>query len=173
MRGVLPVWQSNTIDSSTPWEDWRDMFQLALLDKENIDIDNLLNPLELVKQEILKLEEEPQNESKTVKTERLARSAEERNRFKDSENAQITLERKTFKGMRMEEADKKTSSVLYLALGIKGKRVFSQNFFEVKIVRIVFAEFWDFLNQAFITKPNVTFERHKLLRRRQKDRERL
>ena len=114
-----------------------------------------------------------QNESKTVKTERLARSAEERNRFNDSENAQITLERKTFKGMRMEEPDKKTSSVLYLALGIKGKRVFSQNFSEVKIVRIVFAEFWDFLNRAFITKPNVTFERHKLLRRRQKDRERL
>ena len=30
----------------TPWKDWIDMFQLAAIAKENIDIDLLLNPMD-------------------------------------------------------------------------------------------------------------------------------
>ena len=48
--------------------------------------------------------------------------------------------------MRMEEAGKKARSMLYLALGSDSKRVYSQKFSKVKILRINFAEFWDSLN---------------------------
>ena len=92
MRGVSPFWQSHIIDIPIPRDDWRDMFQLALIAKENIDIDNFVIPLEILKPENLHLEEEPQNESSSANTERLARNAEERNRFIDSENARIKLE---------------------------------------------------------------------------------
>ena len=104
------------------------MFQLALIAKESTDINNFLIPLEILKPEILKLEEEPQNESISAKTERLARNVEERNRFNDSENARIKLEIMTFNGMQMDEADKKIRTMLYLALGSEGKKFFSQKF---------------------------------------------
>ena len=152
MRGVPPFWQLHTIDPPTPWEDWREMFPLASIARENIDIDTLLNPLEFLNPEILQLEEELQNESTTAKTERFARNAEERNRFRDSENVRIKLETKTFNGKRMEDADKKIGSMLYLALGGEDKRFFSQKFSKVKIPRITFTESWDFLTQAFIRK---------------------
>ena len=75
--------------------------------------------------------------------------------------------------MRLEEADKKLRSVLYLALGNEGKRIFGQNFTKVKILQISFKEIWDFLAIALVRKTNVTFERLKLLNRKQRDRESL
>ena len=62
---------------------------------------------------------------------------------------------------------------MYLALGNEGKRIFGQNFTKVKILQISFKEIWDFLAIAFVRKTNVTFERHKLLTRKQRDRESL
>ena len=40
-------------------------------------------------------------------------------------------------------------------------------------MQISFKEFWDFLAIAFVRKTNATFERHKLLKRKQRDRESL
>ena len=62
---------------------------------------------------------------------------------------------------------------MYLALGNKGKRLFGQKFTKVKILQVSFKECWDFLATAFVRKTNVTFERHKLLHRKQCDRKSL
>ena len=71
MRGVPPFWQTHTIITPpTQWEDSRDIFQSALVAKENIDIKNLLNTLDLLRTKIQKLEESTQNESTTAKAER-------------------------------------------------------------------------------------------------------
>ena len=43
------------------------MFRKALIDTEHIDLETLLNTLGLLKPEILKLEEEPQNYTTTAK----------------------------------------------------------------------------------------------------------
>ena len=75
--------------------------------------------------------------------------------------------------MRLEEADKKFRSVLYLALGNEGKRIFGQKFTKVKILQISYKDFWYFQAAAFVRKTNVTFEWHKLLNRKQRDRESL
>ena len=122
ISGVPPFWQSHSIDLSTPWKDWGDMFQLALIAKENID--SLLNPLEFLEPDILQLAGEPQNKSTTAKTERLARNAEVKSRFSDCESSPIKLRTKIFNGMRIEEANKKIQSMLYLALESENKRVF-------------------------------------------------
>ena len=61
--------------------------------------------------------------------------------------------------MRIEEADKKRLSVLYLAHGNEGKKIFSQKFTQVQILLISFKEFWEILSVAFMRKANVTFER--------------
>ena len=76
----------------------------------------------------------------------------------------------------MEEADKKLRSILYLALGNEGKRIFCHKSTKVKILQNSFKKFWENLATAFVTNcrnTNVTFERHKLLKRKQRDRESL
>ena len=75
--------------------------------------------------------------------------------------------------MRIDEDDKKLQWILYLALENEGKRFFGPKFTNVTILQISFKEFWEFLETAFVRKKNVTFERHKLLNRKQRDRESL
>ena len=116
------------------------MFNLAFIAKENIDNDNLLNPLNFLKLETLQL----LNDSKTAKAERISRNLQEKRRFKESEKIRIKIETKTFNRMRMEEADKKIRSLLYLSLWSEGKRMFVQKFTKVKILWTKFANFWKF-----------------------------
>ena len=73
--------------------------------------------------------------------------------------------------MRRYETDKKLRSILYLALGAEGKRVFAQKHPRVKVLGISFKEFFELLEAAFIKLTNITFERYKLLSRKQKYRE--
>ena len=75
--------------------------------------------------------------------------------------------------MRFEEADKRLRSILCLALGNEGKKIFGQKLTRVNILQISFKEFWENVFVAFVRKTNVTFERHKLLNRKQRDRESL
>ena len=46
VRGIPPFWQNHTVDPPFHWEDWSDLFHLAMIAKENIDIENLLHPSE-------------------------------------------------------------------------------------------------------------------------------
>ena len=104
---------------------------------------------------------------------RMERNTQQQRRNDKEESASIKSETKKFNGMRLEEADKKLRSVLYLALGNEGKRIFGQTFTKVKILQISFKEFWNSLAIAFVRKTNVTFERHKLLNQKQRVRESL
>ena len=38
VRGIPQIWQNHTVDPPIPWEDWSDLFHLAIIAKENIDI---------------------------------------------------------------------------------------------------------------------------------------
>ena len=119
------------------------------------------------------LENPPENESEAQKTSRIERNIREKKRFDDEEMASIKSETKKFNGMRLEEADKKLRSILYLALRNEGKKIFGQKFTRVKVLQISFKEYWENLSVAFVRKTNITFERHKLLNRKQRDRESL
>ena len=46
VRGIPSFWQNHTVDPPIPGEDWSDLFHLAIIAKENIDIENFLNPSE-------------------------------------------------------------------------------------------------------------------------------
>ena len=173
VRGIPPFWQNHTVDPPIPWEDWSDLFQLAIIAKENIDIENLLNPSERQHPLPPNLENSPDGETDAQRRSRLERNTQEQRRYDEEETASIKTETKKFNGMRIEETDKKLRSVLYLALGNEGKRIFGQKFTKVKVLQISFKEFWEFLAIAFVRKTNVTFERHKLLKRKQRDRESL
>ena len=69
------------------------------------------------------------------------------------------------------EADKKLRSILFLALGSEGKRVFTRKNTRVKTLAISFTEFWSLLDAAINKPPNTTFESYKVVNSKQKDRE--
>ena len=173
VRGIPPFWQNHTVDPPIPWEDWGDLFQLAIVAKENIDIENLLNPSERHHPQHPNLENPTDGETDTQRRSRMERNNQEQRRYDEEESTSIKTETKKLNGMRLEEADKKLRSVLYIALGNERKRIFGQKFTKVKVLQISFKEFWESLAIAFVRKTNVTFERHKLLNRKQRDRESL
>ena len=161
------------MDPPIPWEEWSDLFELAIIAKENIDIENLLNQTERYHPLPPALENPPKNQTDFQKTSRLERNIREQNRYDDEEMASIKSETKKCNGMRLEEADKKLTSILYLALENERKKIFGKKFTRVKVLQISFKDFWKNLSLAFVRKTNVTFERQKLLNRKQRDRESL
>ena len=90
--------------------------------------------------------------------------------YESAEEKRINEEKRKLNGIRRTEADKKLRSVLFLALGSEGKRVFTQKKPRVKILAIIFSEFWTLLDAAFNKPPITTLERYKLFNRKQKDR---
>ena len=172
VRGIPSFWQNHTVDPPISWEEWSDLFQLAIIAKENIDIKNLLNQSQRYHPLPPTLENPPENESDAQKTSRIERNIREQKRFDDEEMASIKSETKNFNGMRL-EAVKKLRSILYLALRNEGKKIFGQIFTRVKVLQISFKELWENFSIAFVRKTNIAFERHKLLNRKQRDRESL
>ena len=120
VRGIPSFWQNHTVDPPITWEEWSDLFQLAVIAKEKIDIDSLWNPIERYHPQPPLLENPPDGETETQKTSRLDRNIREQKRFDDEETASIKTDLKQFNGMRFEEADKKLRSTIYLALGNEG-----------------------------------------------------
>ena len=116
------------MDPPIPWKDWSDLFQLAAMAKENIDKENLLIPTERYHQQSPLLEKLPDSEPETQEVSRLDRNLREQERFDDEESASLKPETKRFNGMRIEEADKKLQSILYLALGNEGEKIFGLQF---------------------------------------------
>ena len=120
------------------------MFHLAIIAKENINIANLLNPSERHHPQPPYLENPLDGETDNQRKSKMDRNVQEQRRYDEEESASIKFETKKFNGMRLEEADKKLRSVLYLALGNEGKRIFGQQFSKLKILQNSFKEFWDF-----------------------------
>ena len=105
VRGIPSFWQNHTIDPPIPWEDWSDLFHLAIIAKENIDIENLLNPSERHHRQPPNLENPLDGETENQRKSRIDRNVQRR--YDEEETASIKTETKKFNGMRLEEADRK------------------------------------------------------------------
>ena len=163
VRGIPPFWQNHTVDPPIPWEDWSDLFHLAIIAKKNVDIENLLSPSERHHSHPLTQENPTENESQNQRKVGIERKIQDQRRYDDGETASIKSKTTKFNGMGMEEpADKKLGSILYLPLENEGKRISGQKFTKVKVLQISFKEIWGRLATAFVRKTNVTFDRHKL-----------
>ena len=132
VRRIPPFWQNHTVDPPIPWEDWSDLFHLALIAKENVDIKNLLYPLERHHPQPPTLENPTDNESESQRKSRIDSNTQDQRRYDEEETASIKSETKKFNGMRLEEANKKVRSILYLALGNERKRILGQKFTKVQ-----------------------------------------
>ena len=46
LRGISAFWPNHTVEPPTHWNNWIDQFHLAIIAKENLNIDNLKEPVE-------------------------------------------------------------------------------------------------------------------------------
>ena len=138
---------------------------MAIIEKENLDIDGLNGP-EVPETKIPLLEQVTGSESDTDRASGETRKKNAMKQYEAAEEERINEEKRKFNGMRQAEADKKLRSILFLALAsIAQKSPLVKNF------AISFTEFLILLDTAFNIPPNTTFERYKLLNRKQNDRE--
>ena len=170
MRGIPPFWPNHTLEPPHTWTQWSDQFQLAIIAKENLDLESL-HGTEIPETQIIILEQATGGKLDTERANRETRNKNAMKQYESAEEKRINEEKRKVNGMRRTEADKKLRTILFLALGSKGKRIFSQKNPRVKISSITFSEFWTLLDAALNKPPNTTFERYKLLNRKQKDRE--
>ena len=163
-----PFWDKPSADPPLKWEKWQMQAKLALLAKENITLDTLLEP----KPETVQLPLEPIYEdtitgsSAQSERERLARNAQSKMNWEN--RCQRQLEIGVMCGDKpWAQADRKTVSMLYLSLGTEGRRIVCSRNPHLKMDSLTTAELWTIMESAFIRQRNIIFDRYVLLTTKQ------
>ena len=151
------------------WGKWSEKFQLTIIAKDSVDIEDLINPPgrpELIypTAEWKLQRSNPVGPRKRTSKPALQSYNEEVRRRKAEDNAK-------FNGLRIGYIDKKLKSQLYLALGREGQKCFSHKNPGKRILDINFAEIWNVLKSTFTVTTNLTYERYKFFGRKQKNHE--
>ena len=121
--------------------------------------------------EISILEGAQDSENETQKKIREARNKGVSRVYENAEDKQIMKEKRKLGGMSRNEADKNVRWILYLAQGAERKGVCFTKVSKVEKVSSSFKKLFNLLVAEFVKPANITFERYKLLSRKQKDRE--
>ena len=166
--GIEPFWDKPSADPPLKWEKWQMQAKLALLAKENITLDTLLEP----KPETVHLPLEPiykdtiTGSSAQSERERLARNAQSKMNWENRCQRQLEIG-VMCGGKPWAQADRKTVSMLYLSLGTEGRRVVWSGNPHLKMDILTTAELWTIMESAFIRQRNITFDRYVLLTTKQ------
>ena len=159
--GIDPFWDKPTPDPPLCWEKWRVQYKLALLAKENFILDTLLGP----KPEMVELPLEPIYEKTIVGA---SAQSEREERSQQKMNWQNKCQRLIGVGRMCCDkpwslADRKTVSLLYLSIGIEGRRILSCKNPHILVDTLATVEFWKIVEEAFIRPRKITFDRHVFL----------
>ena len=168
LLGIEPFWDKPTLEPPLRWERWKIMLKLAIMAKEGISIDTLLeDPPDKVT-----LPPEPiyeaDVENSTAQSERDRRTRNEQlkkswlNRCRKIELVGILCGEKPWK-----YCDSKAVSLIYLSLGIEGRRIFGSQEPTIQIDRVTTKILWDCLDGVFTKQRNITFDRYTFLTRKQ------
>ena len=158
LLGIEPFWEKSTLEPPLQWDRWQIMLKLAIMAKEVISIDILLeDPPDKVT-----LPPEPiyedDIENSTAQSERDRRIRNEKlkntwlNRCQKIELVGILCGEKPWK-----YCDSKAVSLTYLSLGMEGKRIFGSLEPCIQIDRVTTKVFWECLDRVFTNQRNITF----------------
>ena len=169
---IEPFWEKPSADPLLKWEKWQMQAKLALLAKENIALDTLLEP----NPETVQLPLEPIYEntitgsSAQSESERLARNAQLKMNWENC--CQKQMEIGIMCGDKpWAQADRRTVSMLYLSLGTEGRRIVCSSSPHLNMVILTTVELWNIMEATFIRQRNITFDRYMLLTTKQSKRE--
>ena len=161
------LWERPTSDPPIRWERWHTQVKLAILARENITLDTLLQPQPTHE----RLPAEP-NYEKAIED-----ATEDTERDQKIRNSQLKLQwelkcqKKT--GVLCGEwpwhlCDQKCVSLLYLSIGTEGRRLLTQKFPLDNIYDLTTLKHWKMMEIAFIRPRNIIFDRYVFFSRKQK-----
>ena len=155
-----------------PWEKWRSQLKMALVAKTNIELDELLRekPTTIIFPPETVEEQPVNNPTQTMERERLTRYSQEVVKWKNECNL-IDRIGVLCGDKPGDVADRKAKSMVYLTIGIEGRRMLTQKYPHTNVENITTLQLWEELELTFIGPRNVTFDRYLLLTRRQQKRE--
>ena len=166
--GIQPFWEKATQEPPIRWEYWRIQLKLAILAREGIEVDLLLvDPPEHV---LLPPETayEDAVDNPTAQSERDRRTRNEQAKTTWKNQCQRVIAVGILCGDKpWKLCDRKASSLMYLSLGMEGRRVFNSKNSTVNLETISTKDLWDVLNTTFIRIHNITFDRYLFLTRKQ------
>ena len=166
--GIQPFWEKATLEPPIRWEFWRIQLKLAILARERIEVDLLLvDPPEHVL-----LPPEPAYkdavDNPTAQSERDRRTRNEQAKTAWKNQCQRVMTIGVLCGDKLWKlCDRKASSLMYLSLGMEGRRVFNSKNSTINLETISTKDLWDVLNTTFIRIHNITFDRYLFLTRKQ------
>ena len=169
---IEPFWERPTSDPPIRWEKWRIQVKLAILARENITIDTLLQP----KPTTVRLAVEPKYEMPIEDT---TDEAERERRIRNNQlklQWELKCQKITEAGMLCGErpwnlCDQKCVSLLYLSIGTEGRRLLTQKFPHDNIYHLTTPKLWEMMEIAFIRPRNIdtiSFDRYLFFSRKQK-----
>ena len=166
---IEPFWERATLDPPIRWEKWRIQVKLAILARENITLDTLLQP----KPTHVRLPAE-------TKYEMTIEDATEQTEWdRQISNTQLKLQWE-LKCKKITEAgvlcgkrpwplcDQKCVSYLYLSIGTEGRRLLTHKFPHDNIYDLSTLKLWEMMEIAFVRPRNITFDRYVFFSRKQK-----
>ena len=166
---IEPFCERPTSDPKIRWEKWRIQVKLAVLARENITLDTLLQP----KPTTVRLPAEPMYEM-TIED-----ATEDTERDRQIRNSQLKLQW-DLKSQKLTEAgilcgarpwnkcDQKFVSLLYLGIGTEGSRLLTQKFAHDNIYDLATLNLWEMMEIAFIRPRNINFDRYLFFSKKQK-----
>ena len=166
--GFEPFWEKPSAHPPLKWEKWQMQANLALLAKENIALETLLEPkpenvqlpLERIYENIIT------GSSAQSEEERLARNAQLKINWEN--RCQKQMEIGIMCGYKpWTQAVRKTVSMLYLSLGTEGRRIICSENPHLKMHILTTVELWTIMESTFIRQGNITFDRYMLLTTKQ------
>ena len=158
------------------WEKWLATVKLAIMVKENIQVDKLLQPRP--ENEELDYPTEPHYKPALPGETTAERRQREQRNVKRRTDWQNTCKEIEDKGPQVDntpwdEADNKTKSHIYLLLGAQATNIFHQRFPRTDIQKCTTDALVEQLREAFIQTRNETFDRFQFFRCRLKEGESL
>ena len=166
--GLEPFWDKPSSNPPTPWEKWRSQLKMALVAKTNIELDDLLRekPTTIIYPPEPVEEQPVQNPTQTMERERITRYNQAIAKWKNECNI-IDRIGVLCGDKPCDIADKRAKSMIYLTIGIEGRRMHTRKYPHTNVENITTQQLWEELELTFIRPRNVTFDRYLLLTRRQ------
>ena len=170
--GLEPFWERHSSNTPIPWEKWRSHFKMALVAKTKIELDELLRekPTTVIYPPEPVEEQPVNNPTQTMERERLTRYSQAVAKWKNECNL-IDRIGVLCGAKPWNVAVKKAKSMVYLTIGIEGRRMHTRKYPHRNVENITTLQLWEELELTFIRLRNVTVDRYLLLTRRQQKRE--
>ena len=157
---IEAFWEKPTATPSLTWDKWTQQWKLALLAKEGIQLDNLLNdpPLTVTYPSELTYEDPVENHTQATERDRKVCNQQLKvnwqNRCKKVDEIGILCGDKPW-----EICEQKAISLLYLSIETEGRGIFKSKHPHFQIEKQPFRELWQAMEDSFTKVRNITYDR--------------